>query len=182
MTIRSPYNEGQKYAVHKKLSPKQERRTYSDIPVFSCNHDQKHMRRIIMNFMKLSLFLLMLTLIPMIAFAEVYDNTEAIPLNAPDSHVIGTPWIERLVDTPELIVPATLDEWTVQRADTRDLVIDVLGNIPAKPENIVCETAETGETPTYTFEKFYLDNGYPKMSNSITGKVLSTTICLSNSR
>lgn len=135
-----------------------------------------------MNFMKRSLFLLMLTLIPMIAFAEVYDNTEAIPLNAPDSHVIGTPWTERLVDTPELIVPATLDEWTVQRADTRDLVIDVLGNIPAKPENIVCETAETGETPTYTFEKFYLDNGYPKMSNSITGKVLSTTICLSNSR
>lgn len=113
-----------------------------------------------MNLKKLVLILLALALIPMLVLAETYENTEAIPLNAPDPYVIRKPWSERLVQTPELIVPETLGEWETQREEIRELVIDVLGNIPPKPETIVCQTSQTGETPTYTFEKFYLDNGY----------------------
>lgn len=103
---------------------------------------------------------LMMMLLPAAAGAQTYANTEEIPLNAPDTAVVAMPWSERLVQTPELVVPETLEAWETQREEIRETVIDVLGNIPPRPETVECETYEKGETPTMTYEKFYLNDGY----------------------
>ncbi len=95
-----------------------------------------------------------------LAFGQTYNNTEEIPLNKSDEKVVTKDWSERLVDTPELNVPSSLNEWLTQRTQIRTTVVDTLGNIPARPETVTCETYETGETPILTYEKFYLDNGY----------------------
>ena len=113
-----------------------------------------------MNTHQLAACLLALALLPAAALAQTYESTEDIPLNEPDPHVIEIPWAERLVETPELQVPDTLEDWETQREEIREMVIDTLGNIPARPESVSCETYETGETPLFTFERFYLNNGY----------------------
>ena len=93
-------------------------------------------------------------------FAESYETTEDIPLNASDTNVIITPWEDRLVNTPELVVPDTLEAWTEQRDAIKEMVLDTLGNIPARPEVPEIQTYETGETPIMTYEKFYMNDSY----------------------
>ncbi|MBR2699745.1 MAG: dienelactone hydrolase family protein [Clostridia bacterium] len=110
--------------------------------------------------MKKIFCLVLALLLVTIAYAETYETTEDIPLNAPDEHVVITEWPDRLVDTPELQIPGTLDEWTAQRAGIRDMIIDTLGNIPPRPEAPEVEVYETGETPIMTFEKFYMNDAY----------------------
>ncbi|MBE5808956.1 MAG: dienelactone hydrolase [Clostridiales bacterium] len=94
------------------------------------------------------------------AWAESYETTEDIPLNASDDKVVLTDWADRLVETPELVVPDTLEAWEEQRADISAMVWDTLGSIPPRPEAPVIETYETGETPIMTYEKFYMDDAY----------------------
>lgn len=113
-----------------------------------------------MKLFKLIALMLALALLPVSAFAQFYETTEDIPLGEPDAHVVSIDWSERLVNTPELVVPKTLADWEAQRPGIREMVVDTLGNIPSRPETIACETYMTGETPILTFEKFYLDNGY----------------------
>ena len=94
------------------------------------------------------------------AYAESYDTTEDIPLNASDENVIVTDWADRLVETPELIVPDNLEAWEAQRQEIHDTVVETLGNIPARPAAPEVEVYETGETPIMTFEKFYMNDAY----------------------
>ena len=81
-----------------------------------------------MNTHQLAACLLALALLPAAALAQTYESTEDIPLNEPDPHVIEIPWAERLVETPELQVPDTLEDWETQREEIREMVIDTLGN------------------------------------------------------
>lgn len=106
---------------------------------------------------------MVLGLTPSSALAQTYEKTEDIPIGAPDENVVRVPWADRLVETPELQVPASQEMWEVQRANIRDMVIDTLGSLPPRPETVQCRTYETGDTPALTYEKFYLDNGYGDM-------------------
>ena len=84
-----------------------------------------------------------------------------VPLNeVQDSERVLIPWKDRVVETPELVVPATVEEWKAERAYLKALVIDTLGAVPARPETVSSAVVESGETETYTYEKVELDNGY----------------------
>ena len=104
-----------------------------------------------------------LELTPFTGMAQTYEKTEDIPIGTPDENVVKIPWADRLVETPELQIPASQEMWEVQRANIRDMVIDTLGNVPPRPETVQCQIYETGDTPILTYEKFYLDNGYGDM-------------------
>ena len=84
-----------------------------------------------------------------------------VPLGAPeDTERVLIPWADRLVDTPELIVPGTLAEWKAERPFIKALVEDTLGAIPPRPEELESRIVLTGETEAYKYEKIEIDNGY----------------------
>ena len=84
-----------------------------------------------------------------------------VPLGTPEeSERVLIPWSERLVDTPDLIIPDTLAEWKAERPYIKALVEDTLGAIPPRPETLNSKVVFSGETETYKYEKVEIDNGY----------------------
>lgn len=60
---------------------------------------------------------------------------------------------------PELIVPASTDQWEVQRKTIREVLIKVLGDLPPRPAETTVKTLSKEDKGTYTLEKFEFDNG-----------------------
>ena len=77
-----------------------------------------------------------------------------VPLGTPEeSERVLIPWADRLVDTPDLIIPDTLSEWKAERPYIKALVEDTLGAIPPRPETLNSKVVLSGETETYKYEK-----------------------------
>lgn len=60
---------------------------------------------------------------------------------------------------PEMQVPGTLAGWNEQRLAIRKTLVEVMGNLPARPRVTPVRTLSREDKGTYSLEKFEFDNG-----------------------
>ena len=88
---------------------------------------------------------------------------EAQPTPAPKD-VWQTPWegvplYYQKWNYPDFQFPLNLSEWKKQRIEVRNILVNLLGNIPPRPKSLQVKTIFKEERNGYIFEKFEFDNG-----------------------
>jgi dienelactone hydrolase len=63
------------------------------------------------------------------------------------------------LNVPELPIPATLDQWKKQQKDIRQALVQVMGDLPARPKITPVKTLSRENKGAYTLERFEFDNG-----------------------
>ena len=59
---------------------------------------------------------------------------------------------------PELTIPATADQWQIQRKTIREKLISVMGDLPARPKQTLVKILSREVKDTYILEKFEFNN------------------------
>jgi len=72
----------------------------------------------------------------------------------------GVPEHYQLWDYPDFEFPPTLAQWGIQRLDVRATLLQLLGNVPARPKPLNVRTLAREEKDGYVVEKFEFDNGF----------------------
>jgi dienelactone hydrolase len=60
---------------------------------------------------------------------------------------------------PELQIPATAEQWKIQRENIRETLWRVLGDLPPRPKSPTVKIISREDKGTYILEKFEFDNG-----------------------
>ena len=87
------------------------------------------------------------------------------PAKSKGGTTYGTPWAEipetfRSARPPEWPLPTDLQKWqSTDRARTRQIVIDCLGEMPARPDPRQVKTLSIEDRGTFTLERFEFHNG-----------------------
>jgi dienelactone hydrolase len=66
---------------------------------------------------------------------------------------------QQRMTVPELIVPASIEQWQQQRKGIRETLVRLLGDLPAQPPTSAIKVVSREGKGTYTVEKFQFDNG-----------------------
>jgi dienelactone hydrolase len=66
---------------------------------------------------------------------------------------------QQRMTVPELVVPASIEQWQQQRKGIRETLISVVGDLPAQPPTLALKVVSREDKDTYTVEKFQFDNG-----------------------
>ena len=90
----------------------------------------------------------------------------------------GVPYYYRNWNYPDFAFPGNLPDWIDKRTEVRETLLDLLGDIPPRPENLTVKTVSREEKNGYILEKFVIDNefdswipGYLAIPAGISGKV-----------
>src|SRR5688572_5118843 len=108
----------------------------------------------------LLLFTLLLTSLP-----EALAQVRAAPAKSQGGERQGTPWAEvpdtfRAMKLPDWPVPTNLDKWqSTDRAATRNTLLQLLGEMPRRPDPAKVEVISTEDKGTYVLERFRFHNG-----------------------
>jgi dienelactone hydrolase len=107
----------------------------------------------------------------------------AIAQSDPDSGVWQKPW-EGVPDHylnwnyPDFHFPDNLSAWKEERTGVRETIVQLLGDIPARPEQLNVRIVSREEKNGYILEKFVFDNGvdswvpgYIAIPTNVEGKV-----------
>ncbi len=110
-------------------------------------------------------------------------NVPAIAQSDTESGVWQEPW-EGVPDHyrnwnyPDFHFPDNLPAWKEERTGVRETIVQLLGDIPARPEQLNVRTVSREEKNGYILEKFIFDNGvdswvpgYIAIPTSVEGKV-----------
>jgi dienelactone hydrolase len=63
-------------------------------------------------------------------------------------------------DYPDFNFPDALEDWSIQRKSVRATLMRLLGDVPARPEDLDVRTLSREERDGYVVEKFVFDNGF----------------------
>jgi dienelactone hydrolase len=86
----------------------------------------------------------------------LFGQTPPRPLQEPWE---GVPPAYRHIPAGRLEVPSTLENWKLQREKVKSIVIECLGDRPARPTHLDVRTLWTRQMDGYTVEKFVFHNG-----------------------
>ena len=80
------------------------------------------------------------------------------------SHLQSTPlpatdWLAAAPLPPPLVVPESLKDWQIRRPQIREVLTNLLGDLPARPAQPRVEVLSRDDRGDYTLEKFAFDNG-----------------------
>ncbi|HSB13666.1 MAG TPA: alpha/beta hydrolase family protein [Bryobacteraceae bacterium] len=75
----------------------------------------------------------------------------------------GVPERFRHLPIGQLKAPSSLKEWQKQRQQVKKIVLQSLGDLPARPSPLKVRTVSTDKKEGYTIEKFVFDNGVDSM-------------------
>lgn len=75
----------------------------------------------------------------------------------------GVPERFRHLPIGQLKPPSSLKEWKRQRQQVKEVVLQSLGDLPARPSPLKVHTISTDKKEGYTIEKFVFDNGVDSM-------------------
>lgn len=89
----------------------------------------------------------------------------------------GVPEHYRQWKFPDFQFPANLNTWKKERLEVRETLVDLLGDIPARPKKLNVKIVSRENRNGYTFEKFLIDNevdgwipGYLAIPTGLKGK------------
>ena len=80
------------------------------------------------------------------------------------SHLQSTPlpatdWLAAAPLPPPLVVPESLKDWQIRRPQIREVLTNLLGDLPARPARPHVEVLSRDDRGDYALEKFAFDNG-----------------------
>lgn len=120
------------------------------------------------------LIFICLLLIDREAFAQVGDA----PANFWQEPFEGVPEHYRKWEFPDYQFPKDVNAWKRERLKVRETLVDLLGEIPARPKKLNVRTLSRENRNGYVFEKFLIDNevdgwipGYLAIPTGVKGKV-----------
>jgi dienelactone hydrolase len=96
-------------------------------------------------------------------------QVRVVPEKAEGGEPQGEPWAEvpesfRHMKFPDWPVPTDLAKWqTTDRAATRETLLKLLGEMPARPDPAKVKTISSEDHETYTLERFEFHNGVDMM-------------------
>jgi len=65
---------------------------------------------------------------------------------------------QKTMAVPELVIPATVEQWEQQRKKIHETLIMVMGDLPPHPKSLRIKTLSREDKGGYTLEKFEFDN------------------------
>ena len=71
----------------------------------------------------------------------------------------GVPERYRNIKFGQLRMPDSAAEWKRQRPEVRKIVVNSLGDMPARPSKLLVRTVSVDKKDGFTIEKFVFDNG-----------------------
>src|SRR5690554_3092726 len=118
------------------------------------------------------------SLVCCIIFLSFCGNLKAQDLWQEQDPWEGVPEYYKNWDYPDFQFPNNLSTWEKDRLQVRATLMELLGDIPARPKNPKVQVLSKEERNGYTFEKFVIDNevdspipGYLAIPTHVKGKV-----------
>jgi dienelactone hydrolase len=125
-------------------------------------------------YLKLTLILMLMTTFKISAYGQPTSDQDEIWQEPWD----GVPEYYTQWDYPDFQFPEHVSEWKDERVSVRQTLIELLGDIPARPQQLKVKTLFRDERNGYIFEKFIIDNeidswipGYIAIPADVKGKV-----------